>query len=433
MAMQNPKPQGKKPESGVQFSQSLWFWWLVSAALIGWSLFSLWPGLSSEVVDIPYSTFLEQVRADNVSKVHIAADTINGAVVKPFLWPKPEQKLEAKSPKSPAFSEKSTSGASLSPQANAAPPNQPASAYYHEFHTTFPAIIGDPNLISLLESHHITVEVSAPSRPWVLDVLINWFPMLLLIGFFWWMATNAGRGQPGMFGFGRIKPRRYSSDQPKITFSDVAGADEAKTELQEEVDFLRNPQKYRDLGARIPRGVLLVGPPGTGKTLLARAVAGEAGVPFFSINASEFVEMFVGVGASRVRDLFRQAKEAAPAIVFIDELDAVGRRRGAGLGAGSDEREQTLNQLLGELDGFDPRFDVIILAATNRPDVLDPALLRPGRFDRQVVIGLPDRKGREGILRIHTRRLRLAGDVDLSLLARMTIWPQRCRPSKFVQ
>jgi len=224
-----------------------------------------------------------------------------------------------------------------------------------------------------------------------------------------------------MSGFGRIKPRRYSSDQPKISFSDVAGADEAKTELQEEVDFLRNPQKYRDLGALIPRGVLLVGLPGTGKTLLARAVAGEAGVPFFSINASEFVEMFVGVGASRVRDLFRQAKEAAPAIVFIDELDAVGRRRGAGLGAGSDEREQTLNQLLGELDGFDPRFDVIILAATNRPDVLDPALLRPGRFDRQVVIGLPDRKGREGILRIHARRLRLAGDVDLSLLARMTI------------
>jgi cell division protease FtsH len=224
-----------------------------------------------------------------------------------------------------------------------------------------------------------------------------------------------------MFGFGRMKARRYSSDQPKATFSDVAGADEAKLELQEEVDFLRNPKKYRDLGARIPRGVLLVGPPGTGKTLLARAVAGEAGVPFFSINASEFVEMFVGVGASRVRDLFRQAKEAAPAIIFIDELDAVGRRRGAGVGGGSDEREQTLNQLLGELDGFDPRLDVIILAATNRPDVLDPALLRPGRFDRQVAIALPDRKGREGILRIHARKLHLADDVDLLLLAKMTI------------
>ena len=179
-----------------------------------------------------------------------------------------------------------------------------------------------------------------------------------------------------------MKARRYSSDRPEITFNDVAGADEAKMELQEEVDFLKQPQKYHDLGARIPKGVLLIGPPGTGKTLLARAVAGEAGVPFFSLNASEFVEMFVGVGASRVRDLFRQAKEAAPAIVFIDELDAVGRRRGAGVGTVNDEREQTLNQLLGELDGFDERFEVIILAATNRPDVLDPALLRPGRFDR---------------------------------------------------
>jgi cell division protease FtsH len=280
--------------------------------------------------------------------------------------------------------------------------------------------VGDPNLMALFESHHVTVEVSAASRPWLLNLLINWFPMLLLVGLFWWMAINAGGGQSNMFGFGRARARRYSSDQPKITFSDVAGADEAKAELQEEVDFLRNPQKYRDLGARIPRGVLLVGLPGTGKTLLARAVAGEAGVPFFSINASEFVEMFV-VGASRVRDLFRQAKEAAPAIVFIDELDAVGRRRGARVGSGSDEREQTLNQLLGELDGFDPRFDVIILAATNRPDVLDPALLRPGRFDRQVVIPLPDRKGREGILRIHARHLRLAGDVDILLLANMTI------------
>jgi cell division protease FtsH len=201
----------------------------------------------------------------------------------------------------------------------------------------------------------------------------------------------------------------------------VAGADEAKADLQEEVDFLRNPKKYQKIGARIPKGVLLVGPPGTGKTLLARALAGEAGVPFFSINASEFVEMFVGVGASRVRDLFRQAKEAAPAIVFIDELDAVGRRRGAGVGTVNDEREQTLNQMLGELDGFDPQAGIIILAATNRPDVLDPALLRPGRFDRQVVVSLPDRRGREGILRIHTRGLHLAPDVSLATLAATTI------------
>jgi cell division protease FtsH len=221
-----------------------------------------------------------------------------------------------------------------------------------------------------------------------------------------------------MFGFGRNRARRYAEDQPKVTFADVAGADEAKGDLAEVVDFLRNPAKYLAIGARIPRGVLLVGPPGTGKTLLARAVAGEAGVPFFSISGSEFVEMFVGVGASRVRDLFTQAKAAQPAIVFVDELDAVGRRRGAGVGAVNDEREQTLNQLLVEMDGFDERQQVILLAATNRPDVLDPALLRPGRFDRQVEVPLPDWRGREGILRIHTRHLRLTAGVDLERLAR---------------
>ena len=420
MAVQDPKSPGKQPQPRQQFTQSMWLWWLASAAVLVWSLLSLWPEPPSEVVDIPYSTFLEQVRSDDVSKVHIAGDTITGTLVKPLLWPAPKQNLESESPRAPKVSEKSIAAASPSPQANSESPNQPA-ASYHDFRTIFPAVIGDPNLMNLLESHHIMVEVSAPSRPWLLDVLIDWFPMLLLIGFFWWMAAGTTRSQSGMFGFGRMKARRYSSDQPKVTFSDVAGADEAKSELQEEVDFLRNPQKYRALGARIPRGVLLVGPPGTGKTLLARAVAGEAGVSFFSINASEFVEMFVGVGASRVRDLFRQAKEAAPAIVFVDELDAVGRRRGAGVGTGSDEREQTLNQLLGELDGFDPRLDVIVLAATNRPDVLDPALMRPGRFDRQVVIGLPDRKGREGILRIHTRQLKLDREADLSLLAKMTI------------
>jgi cell division protease FtsH len=265
------------------------------------------------------------------------------------------------------------------------------------------------------------VDVSSSSTPWFIDLLVTWGPLIVLFGFFWWLSSRAARSQSGVFGFGRMRAHRYSSEQPKVTFNDVAGADEAKSELQEEVDFLRHPQKYRDIGARIPRGVLLVGPPGTGKTLMARAVAGEAGVPFFSLNASEFVEMFVGVGASRVRDLFRQATEAAPAIVFIDELDAVGRRRGAGIGTVNDEREQTLNQLLGELDGFDERIEVIILAATNRPDVLDPALLRPGRFDRQVVVGLPDKIGREGILRIHTAKLRLAPDVDLATLAGSTI------------
>ena len=275
---------------------------------------------------------------------------------------------------------------------------------YGSFKTIFPSAIGDPGLLPLLESHQVIVQVSLPPTDWLADFLVDWFPMLLLIGFFWWMANRAAQNQAGLLGaIGGSKARRYTGEQSKVTFSDVAGADEAKADLQEEVDFLRHPKKYHDLGARIPKGVLLVGPPGTGKTLLARAVAGEAGVPFFSINASEFVQMFVGVGASRVRDLFGQAKKAAPAIVFIDEFDAVGRRRGAGIGGGNDEREQTLNQLLGELDGFDERLEVILLAATNRPDVLDPALLRPGRFDRRVVVGLPDRQGREGILRIHTR------------------------------
>jgi cell division protease FtsH len=255
----------------------------------------------------------------------------------------------------------------------------------------------------------------------LVTLLITWGPMLLLVGAILWMSARAGKGLGSQFGFGKSEAHRYTSDQPKVTFDDVAGADEAKSELQEEVGFLREPEKYHAIGARIPKGVLLFGNPGTGKTLLARAVAGEAGVPFLSLNASEFVEMFVGVGASRVRDLFKQAKELAPAIVFIDELDAVGRRRGAGVGNTNDEREQTLNQLLGELDGFDPHANIIVLAATNRPDVLDPALLRPGRFDRQITVALPDRNGRRDILKIHVRPLKVAPTVDLETVAGETI------------
>jgi cell division protease FtsH len=271
----------------------------------------------------------------------------------------------------------------------------------------------------LLEGHHVIVDVETPSPPWFTILLTNGLPILLMVGLLVWMGRQAARSQAGMFGFARNRAKRYAEDRPKVTFADAAGADEAKAELNEVVDFLRHPDKYIEIGAHIPRGVLLVGPPGTGKTLLARAVAGEAAVPFFSISGSEFVEMFVGVGAGRVRDLFMQAKAAEPSIVFIDELDAVGRRRGAGVGQVNDEREQTLNQLLVEMDGFDERQQVIILAATNRPDVLDPALLRPGRFDRQVSVPLPDWRGREGILRIHTRHLHLTHDVDLERLARM--------------
>lgn len=261
---------------------------------------------------------------------------------------------------------------------------------------------------------------AAPSFP-LLIVLVNLLPFILIVGFFLWMMRRAQGQVNGVFNFGQSKAREYDAQMPRITFDDVAGQDAAKRELEEVVDFLKEPDKYISLGARIPRGVLLVGPPGTGKTLMARAVAGEAEVAFYSISASEFVEMFVGVGASRVRDLFKKAKDNSPSIVFMDEIDAVGRQRGAGLGGGNDEREQTLNQMLSELDGFDQSSTVIVMAATNRPDVLDPALLRPGRFDRQVTVDLPDKQGRLAILKIHTRGKPLAKDVEIETMASATI------------
>src|SRR5437016_9805115 len=287
------------------------------------------------------------------------------------------------------------------------------------FTSTTPEASADPSLYTLLDQNHVSYSVKEATGGWT-GLLINFLPFVALIALWVWILRRSGQATQGIFSFGRSRARIQEPGSPKTTFNDVAGVEQAQYELQEIVDFLREPQKFQRLGGRMPKGVLLIGTPGTGKTLLARAVAGEAGVPFFSISASEFVEMFVGVGASRVRDLFEQAKAASPAIVFIDEMDAVGRRRGAGLGAVNDEREQTLNQLLVEMDGFDERNEVIVVAATNRPDVLDPALLRPGRFDRQVVVGLPDRQGREGILRIHTKKLRLSPDVDLSTLSRST-------------
>lgn len=421
MADQEIAPDKRTPKKGPQVPRGVLFWWLMSLALMLWYVTGLRPQ-SQPKAPIPYSVFLAQIRADNVSRVHIVGAAIDGSFTKPFIWLPAAAAAESSSKTTPRSESSSKAPPpSASPEIASKKPAPPPPIAYREFSTTFPEAVGDTGLMPLLIAHYVVVDVSSSSMPWFVEMLVDWGPLILLFGVFWWMSNRAFRSQSGMFGFGRMRAKRYSSEQTKITFSDVAGADEAKAELEEEVDFLKNPQKYHDLGARIPKGVLLVGPPGTGKTLMARAVAGEAGVPFFSLNASEFIEMFVGVGASRVRDLFRQAKEAAPSIVFIDELDAVGRRRGAGLGATNDEREQTLNQLLGELDGFDERFEVIIIAATNRPDVLDPALLRPGRFDRQVVVTLPDRKGREGILRIHTRKLRLAPDVDLATLARGTI------------
>ncbi len=370
-------------------------WWIIAALFALANVWLLWPRPPAGL-DIPYSAFVAQVREGNVDTVRIDAESISGTL------------------------SKSVSLASVGIDAQSLPRGT-RSGIVSRFHTTFPAAVGDSELMGLLQSQGVRIDVSAPSSPWLGLILINLVPLaFLLVTFLRPGGAMTVKGQDKIMGFARSTARRQNSTSPKVTFDDVAGADEAKRDLQEVADFLQFPRKYHDMGARIPRGVLLVGPPGTGKTLMARAVSGEAGVPFFNINATEFVEIFVGVGASRVRDLFEQAKRAAPAIIFIDELDAVGRRREGGLGNVSHEREQTLNQLLVEMDGFEDRHEVIVMAATNRPDVLDPALLRPGRFDRQVTVGLPDRLGREAILNVHTQRLPLAQDVDLPTLARST-------------
>ena len=287
-------------------------------------------------------------------------------------------------------------------------------------YTVYTPGIMDPWMVSDLLKGGVAVEAKAEEEPSLLmNIFVSWFPMLLLIGvWIFFMRQMQGGGRGGAFSFGKSRARMLDENQNQVTFADVAGVDEAKEEVGELVEFLRDPTKFQKLGGRIPRGVLMVGAPGTGKTLLARAIAGEAKVPFFSISGSDFVEMFVGVGAARVRDMFEQAKKNAPCIVFIDEIDAVGRQRGAGLGGGNDEREQTLNQLLVEMDGFEGNSGVIVIAATNRPDVLDPALMRPGRFDRQVVVPLPDIRGREQILLVHMRKVPIAPDVDASIIAR---------------
>jgi cell division protease FtsH len=343
-------------------------------------------------VRIPYSpTFLDQVKAKNVSAITSTSDSIQGTFKAAIRYP----------------------DSSSSPSTN--------------FATQVPSFADNSELSNLLQANDVTIDANQPDTgPSLATSLIYGLgPTILLIGLFILLMRRAaqGGGAGGLMSFGRSRARRVEASEQPVTFQDVAGIDEAKEELTEIVDFLRNPDKYLRLGGRIPRGVLLSGPPGTGKTLLARAVAGEAGVPFFLMSASEFVEMIVGVGASRVRDLFQQAKQAAPAIIFIDELDAVGRSRAAGgpnISGGHDEREQTLNQILTEMDGFDPRAGVIVLGATNRPEILDPALLRPGRFDRRVVVQPPDRAGREAILGVHTRSVPLADGVDLGAIASAT-------------
>ncbi|SNB62800.1 membrane protease FtsH catalytic subunit [Arboricoccus pini] len=354
------------------FSKNLALWVIIGLLLI--ALFNLFQSPSSRgpQSNIPFSDFLAHIEANRVSDVQIQGNSITG-------------KLQDG----------------------------------RTFSTYAP---DDPGLVDRLTASgaRITAVPVDDNMPSLLGVLVSWFPMLLLIGVWIFFMRQMQSGGGKAMGFGKSRARLLTEKHGRVTFSDVAGIDEAKEELQEIVEFLKNPQKFQQVGGRIPKGCLLVGPPGTGKTLLARAIAGEANVPFFTISGSDFVEMFVGVGASRVRDMFEQAKKHAPCIVFIDEIDAVGRHRGAGLGGGNDEREQTLNQLLVEMDGFEANEGVILIAATNRPDVLDPALLRPGRFDRQVVVPNPDVLGREKILNVHVKKIRVGPDVDTKIIARGT-------------
>jgi len=380
-------PQGKQLPPRPRWTNLLTWLVLLAFLVLAWFLPSLLgQGGTQGNETVSYSTFVGQVNANNVQSVSISDYTVTGV----FKSPVP-----------------SADGTTKSTQ----------------FTTTVPQF-GNNDLIALLQEHHVAITVqpaSSGGATFWLDVLIFVGPILLLILLFWWMSRRVTRAQSGLFSFGKSRARLYMGGKTQTTFADVAGVDEAKAELVEIVEFLKAPGRFERLGGKIPRGILLVGAPGTGKTLLAKAVAGEADVPFFSMSASEFVEMFVGVGASRVRDLFETAKKSTPCIIFIDELDAVGRERGAGIGGGNDEREQTLNQVLVEMDGFDPHEAIIVLAATNRPDVLDSALLRPGRFDRQIVVDRPDRSGREAILRVHARKVPLASDVKLNVIAASTV------------
>jgi len=371
-------PKHKKEFSWGRFSKTLSFWILI--LLIPVVLIQLSGARGDQAKEITYTQYKDELDHDNIAKVTIQA----GKVV------------------TGDFKQKVTIG------------GQEAKRF-----TVRLPVENSEKEVEKLNNHNVTI-TAQDARVSITAWVLNFVPWLLLIGFYLFLFKQMQAGGAKAFSFGKSKAKLLTGDTPKVTFADVAGADEAKQELQEIIEFLRDPQKFTKLGGRLPKGALLVGPPGTGKTLLAKAVAGEAARPFFSMSGSDFVEMFVGVGASRVRDLFEQGKAHAPCIIFIDEIDAVGRHRGAGLGGGHDEREQTLNQLLVEMDGFESNDGVILIAATNRPDVLDPALLRPGRFDRQIVVDAPDLKGREGILKVHLRNKPIADDVDITTLARGT-------------
>ena len=378
MPIQMPNKNPKKPTNWSKVSKQLSFWVFVILVPVAIIQFS---GKGSDAApEISYTQYDQELQKNNVDKVTIQAGRLLTGDFK--------QKINVKGRQVQKFR-------SLLPTENSS------------------------DEITRLREHGVQIQAE-DARPSLTTILISLFPYLLIFGIWFFLFRSMQAGGAKAFSFGKSKAKLLTGDTPKVTFDDVAGADEAKVELQEIIEFLKDPQKFTKLGGRLPKGALLVGPPGTGKTLLARAVAGEAGRPFFSMSGSDFVEMFVGVGASRVRDLFEQGKAHAPCIIFIDEIDAVGRHRGAGLGGGHDEREQTLNQLLVEMDGFESNEGVILIAATNRPDVLDPALMRPGRFDRQIVVDLPDLRGREGILRVHIRNKPMAEDVDVTLLARGT-------------
>jgi cell division protease FtsH len=360
------KPRKKGP---IQTYKNLLFW--VAAGIIIIVLWSLFQNPAAASKDVHFSEFMDQVESDQIAEVTISGNQIKGKYVD-----------------------------------------------NSQFKSVSPTQFDD--LVKILREHKVSITVKDTSRSSWFTYLFTWFPIILLILFWVFFMRQMQSGGNKAMSFGKSRAKLFSGIQKKVNFQDVAGVKEAKEELQEIIEFLKDPKRFQKLGGRIPKGVLLVGAPGTGKTLLARAVAGEADVPFFSISGSEFVEMFVGVGASRVRDLFDQGKKQAPCLIFIDEIDAVGRQRGAGLGGGHDEREQTLNQLLVEMDGFDSNEGVILIAATNRPDILDTALLRPGRFDRRIVVNMPDVKGREEIFKVHVRKIPLAKDVDLTILARST-------------
>jgi cell division protease FtsH len=373
-----PNKSPKKPTNWSKISKQLSFWVFVILVPVAIIQFS---GKGSDIApEISYTQYDTELQKNNVDKVTIQAGRLLTGDFK--------QKVNVKGRTVQKFR-------SLLPTENSS------------------------DEITRLRQHNVQIQAE-DARPSFTTILISLFPYLLIFGIWFFLFRSMQAGGAKAFSFGKSKAKLLTGDTPKVTFDDVAGADEAKVELQEIIEFLKDPQKFTKLGGRLPKGALLVGPPGTGKTLLARAVAGEAGRPFFSMSGSDFVEMFVGVGASRVRDLFEQGKAHAPCIIFIDEIDAVGRHRGAGLGGGHDEREQTLNQLLVEMDGFESNEGVILIAATNRPDVLDPALMRPGRFDRQIVVDSPDLRGREGILRVHIRNKPMAEDVDVTTLARGT-------------